>query len=116
MVGFEPANAAGVDVADLRRMSGLSQEEFARVSGYSTRAVAGWEAGGSLAEPARRRVIELRRLFRALAELMPTGRVGSWLRTRNAAFGDLAPAHVIERGEADRIWEMIHQIDANVAN
>ena len=116
MIGLDPTPAAGLDVAAVRRLSGLSQAEFARVSGYSTRAVAGWEAGAALAEPARRRIIELRRLFRALAELMPANELGNWLRKHNAAFEDLAPMHVIERGESDRLWEMIHQIDANVAN
>ena len=113
-LGVAPTN--GVDVAAIRRLGGVSQAELARVSGYSTRAIAAWEAGAPLTGAARRTMVELRRLFGALAALMPAGELGNWLRNSNASFDDLAPMHVIERGESDRLWGMIHQIDANVAN
>jgi Protein of unknown function (DUF2384) len=38
------------------------------------------------------------------------------MRTSNPAFEGQTPIQVIERGEADRIWRMIFQIDAGVAN
>jgi len=110
------APTAGVDVAAIRRLGGLSQAELARVSGYSTRSIAGWEAAAPLTGAARRTMVELRRLFAALAELMPAGEVGNWLRNPNPSFDGMSPMHIIERGESDRLWEMIHQIDANVAN
>jgi DNA-binding transcriptional regulator YiaG len=110
------AQAAGVDVEAIRRLGGLSQAELARVSGYSARAIAGWEAGAPLAGAGRRAMIELRRLLSALAELMPAAEIGNWLRNPNPSFDDISPMHVIERGESDRLWEMIHQIGANVAN
>src|SRR2546423_1690409 len=62
IAGLGAKPSGGIEVAMVRRLSGLSQAEFARVSGYSTRAIAGWEAGGTLAGAARRRMIELRRL------------------------------------------------------
>jgi hypothetical protein len=38
------------------------------------------------------------------------------MRTPNPAFEGQSPIQVIERGEADRIWRMIIQIDSGVAN
>ena len=116
-LGFDLARSGTkLDVARVRSMSNLSQAEFARLGGYSTRAVAGWEAGKPIAQPARRRIAELARLLQALAELMPAGTLGPWLRESNEAFEGQTPMHVVERGEIDRLWQMIHQIDANVPN
>ena len=41
-----------------------------------------------------------------------TTSVGFFERTSNPAFEDQTPMQVIERGEADRIWRMIFQIDS----
>jgi hypothetical protein len=56
------------------------------------------------------------RLLKALSEFMPAGEVGKWLREANEAFEGHSPLHLIEHGQSDRLWQMIHQIDANVAN
>ena len=102
-------------VAEIRKRIGFSQTEFARITSYSTRAVADWEAGKTLDDRARRKVTEVDRLTKALSELMPAGHVGKWLREENDAFGGRSPLTLIERGESDRLWQMIHQIDANIA-
>jgi len=113
-----PARHAGRTVAVLgvRSRLGFSQEELARVTGYSVRAIAGWEAGKKLSGAARQKVVETERLRAALAEIMPPSDLGNWMRTPNPAFEGQTPIQVIERGEADRIWRMILQIDAGVAN
>jgi len=51
-----------------------------------------------------------------LAEIMPPAKLGEWLRTPNPAFECQSPIQVIERGESDRLWQMIFQIDTNVAS
>ncbi|WP_143184895.1 antitoxin Xre/MbcA/ParS toxin-binding domain-containing protein [Rubritalea squalenifaciens] len=38
--------------------------------------------------------------------------VRTWLKEHNDAFEDTTPAQVIERGEADRIWRMIHLLES----
>ena len=114
--GFALGRRGGAEVAATRAAAGLSQVEFARLTGYSIRAVAGWEAGKPLAGAARRRVAEISRLLVALSELMPASRVGQWMREPNDGFGGQTPTQLVERGEADRLWQMIHQVDANVAN
>jgi len=122
--GVEPRSAfrlgrpvnAPPKVADIRRMIGFSQPEFGRMTSYSTRAVAEWESGKTLDTRALRKVTEIMRLLKALSEFMPAGEVGKWLREANEAFEGHSPLHLIEHGQSDRLWQMIHQIDANVAN
>lgn len=105
-----------INVSVLRSQLGLSQAELARVTGYSLRAIAGWESGKPLSASARQKMIEAHRLREALAQIIPTDQVGTWMRTPNPAFEGQSPIQVIERGESDRLWRMIIQIDANVAS
>lgn len=105
-----------VKVVDVRKLLGVSQDELSRMTGYSIRAIAGWESGKVLSEAARPKIVETDRLGRALAEIVPSAELGDWLRTPNPAFEGQSPLQVVERGEADRIWRMIVQIDAGAAN
>jgi DNA-binding transcriptional regulator YiaG len=114
-LGISPEKAPG-KISELRQEIGISQEEFGRITGYSTRTIAAFEAGKVPRDGARRKIKEIGRLLKALSELMPPDQVGAWLREADEAFDGQTPMHLIERGEADRLWEMVHQIDANVAN
>ncbi|MCU0692802.1 MAG: MbcA/ParS/Xre antitoxin family protein [Polyangiaceae bacterium] len=38
--------------------------------------------------------------------------VGVWLQTPNDAFGGLKPIEVVERGDIDRLWRMIHELES----
>lgn len=105
-----------IKVSALRSELGLSQAELARVTGYSLRAIAGWEAGKPLSASARQKMIEAHRLREALAEIVPPDKLGVWMRTPNPAFEGQTPIQVIEHGESDRLWRMILQIDSNVAS
>ena len=105
-----------VKVVTLRGALGVSQAELARLTGYSVRAIAGWESGKPLSEPARQKLTETERLRAALSELLPPAEVGAWMRASNPSFEGQTPLQVIERGESDRLWQMIFEIDANVAN
>lgn len=55
---------------------------------------------------------ELRRLQQALSRVLRPESIGPWLRTPNDAFSGLRPIEAIERGEADRIWRMIHELES----
>ena len=110
------ASGGGISVGAIRKGFGVSQEELARVTGYSTRSIAGWEAGQALSDSAKQKLVETDRLRAALAEILPPRSLGQWLKTPNLAFEGQTPMQVIERGESDRLWRMIFQIDAGVAN
>ena len=57
---------------------------------------------------------EYDRLRIALGELMDTGLIPEWIQTPNEGFNGLKPIEVIERGEIDRIWEMIFFLRSGV--
>jgi DNA-binding transcriptional regulator YiaG len=98
----------------VREGFGISRKLFSRLTGYSERALADWEAGKSLSEPSRQRLIEMQRLQNALARVMRAEFISEWLLTPNESFGNLKPLEVIERGEVDRIWRMIYQLEAGI--
>lgn len=92
---------------------GLTQPVVVRMTGYSPRSVASWSKGVKATEPARRKFTELVRLFDALADLMENPKeVAEWLQEPNSAFDGSTPLQVIERGETDRLWRMIHILES----
>src|SRR6516162_6825187 len=99
--------AATSFVVEVRRKLGVTRRVFARLTGYSERAIAGWEAGGKPDEPGLRRIRETERFQARLAEVVSLEEIPGWLETPNEAFGGLKPLEVIERGEIDRLWNMI---------
>lgn len=89
----------------------IIRPDLTRLTGYSLRAVDKWAAGEKPAAPAKKQLAELVRLFDALADLMENEDVGPWLKAPNPAFANSTPLQVIERGETDRIWRMIYQLE-----
>ena len=57
---------------------------------------------------------ELRRVIDALGEVIQKDAIGPWLEQPNGAFSGLKPIEVIERGEVDRIWQMIYYLRSGV--
>ncbi len=102
-------------LAVLRKMLGISQKGFAQLTSSSLRAVARWEAGEKPGEMAKRTLKELRRLYNGLAGVMKKDYVAEWLSIPNSAFDGLKPMDIIERGESDRIWRMIYDLEAGEA-
>lgn len=98
------------ELTRLRRTLGISQKVFAQLCSSSQRAVARWEAGEKPGDLATRTLIELQRLQRALAQVMRRDFIPQWLEAPNKAFRGLRPIEVIERGEVDRIWSLIHYL------
>ncbi len=112
-VGSRAGPSGGeLDVRAIREGLGLARKDFARFAGLSERTIASWEAG--MAPPPSRlsRLNELLRLQRALARVVREEAVGPWLGTPNPAFSGLKPLEVIERGEVDRLWRMIYEIES----
>lgn len=113
----ETTAADSLDVAKLRSRYGLSREKFSRLSGFSVRALAGWEGGAQKpGEPARLRLIELDRLERGLARMVGREAMGVWLDAPNPAFEGLKPLEVIERGQVDRLWQMIFLVESGASS
>ena len=98
------------DVTTLCKTYDLKREELGRLTGFSLRALADWAAGDLPSQPAKRRLHEVRRLLDALSEIVKRESIPQWLHQRNAAFGNLTPLQVIEVGEMDRLWAMVHDL------
>lgn len=101
-------------VAEVRKAFGVTMETFARLSGYSVRSIAGWEAGNPLRGPAKMKMRELGRLADALRQVIKSDAIPDWLDTPNDAFDELKPLEVIERGEIDRLWRMIFNLESGI--
>src|SRR5437879_4723348 len=97
---------APILVAEVRRKLGISRKAFSRLTGYSERAIATWEAGKKPDEPSLRRIKETERFQDRLATLVRPEEIPGWLDAPNDAFDGLKPIEVIERGEIDRLWTM----------
>jgi Protein of unknown function (DUF2384) len=67
-------------------------------------------------EPGLRRIKELDRLRKRLVEVVAADAIPAWLYTPNEAFGGLKPLEIIERGEIDRLWQMIFYLESGVAS
>jgi DNA-binding transcriptional regulator YiaG len=103
-------------VARVRKELDLSRREFSRLTGYSERAIVNWESGCTPDEPALRRIKEIERLRSRLAQVMKGEFIPEWLATPNEAFDGLKPIEVIERGEIDRLWDMIFYLESGIAS
>jgi len=105
-----PAGKAEFNVKDFCGRFQLVRPDLTRLTGYSQRAVDQWAAGDKPSGPAQKQLTEVVRLFDGLADIMETDYVGEWLKTPNEAFDGSTPLQVTERGELDRIWRMIYQL------
>jgi hypothetical protein len=101
-------------VAGVRSGLGVTRELFARLTGFSVRAITDWEAGRPISDAGLRRVKELGRLRAVLAGGMREEFIGRWLQTPCEGLGGLKPVEVLERGEADRLWRVALMIGSGM--
>jgi DNA-binding transcriptional regulator YiaG len=115
-MGAVRASANGIDragtseVRRLSRMYHLSNEALSRVTGASPRTVAYWNAGTPPQRSSAQKILEVTRLFDALADIIDKKVIGQWLQRPNQQFDGSTPLQVMERGETDRLWRMIWQL------
>jgi len=103
----------GEAIQGLQSRYGFTQPEIGLISGYAPRSIANWLKGTRPTPAARQKFVELRRLFTALEGLVEDpAEVKNWLNEPNTAFEGSTPRQVIERGESDRLWHMIHFIES----
>lgn len=107
--------APGRTLKQVRESAGLTQPELARLMGLSTRWVAAQETAPA-EPPTDRRVSEVVRLLDSLTQVVQPGAVRGWLAAPNPAFDGLKPIEVVERGEIDRLWQMVFYMESGVAS
>jgi len=102
----------GFAVKDFCKAYAVTQDTFTRLTGFSPRAVAHWVQGRKPSTSTERRLTEMKRIFEALETLVAKDAIGPWLKESNPAFDGSTPLQVIERGETDRIWRMIYELQS----
>ncbi len=95
-----------------RKKFHLAQPLVVRLTGFSPRSVAKWAQGESPSHKQEKALVEMDRLLDSLARVMETEEVGRWMKTPNPAFDGSTPMQVIERGEMDRIWRMLYDVES----
>jgi transcriptional regulator with XRE-family HTH domain len=98
-------------IQEFARRYQISYEELGRATGFSRRAISNWAEGRKPSLSTARRLNEIKRLFAALENLETPEAIGPWLRNPNAAFDASTPLQVIERGESDRVWRMVCELE-----
>jgi transcriptional regulator with XRE-family HTH domain len=104
-------------VTSLRMALGLPRLKFARLLGRTERAVIDWESGRTVPQGlSRQRLREQERFTQALGALFDkrlfgAKQLGEWFDTPNEGLDRLKPIEVIERGEMDRLWRMISELE-----
>lgn len=94
----------------MRDRFGIRQTTQARMLGVSTKTASSLSGGTTPSAQTARRLTELKRLLSALAEIVEEDVIAEWLETPNEVLGGLKPLEVIERGEVDRIWQMVYAL------
>ncbi len=90
----------------------LPQPLLVRLTGFSPRSVAKWSQGETPSIKQEKALVEMDRLLDGLARVMEAAQVGRWLKQPNSAFDGSTPLQVVERGELDRIWRMLYDLES----
>jgi hypothetical protein len=100
------------DIKEFCHAYALRRQTFTQLTGFSPRAVSGWANGERCNASTEKRLAEIQRLFTALAKVVKPKAIGPWLETPHRAFARATPAQLIERGESDRLWRMIYELES----
>ncbi len=95
---------------ELRDRLAMARPLFGRLVNVSERTIAKVESSSDEADKLRRPYNEVYRLWQALSEVVDADAFGAWFQTPNDAFDGAKPLELIERGEIDRLWNMVFQL------
>ena len=90
----------------------LPQPLLVRLTGFSPRSVAKWSHGEMPSPKQDKALVEMDRMLDGLSRVMEPAQVGRWLKQPNAAFDGSTPLQVVERGELDRIWRVLFDLES----
>jgi hypothetical protein len=116
LAGFRFAHRGAKDYAGLlqhyRTAFKMPQPIVVRLTGFSPRSVAKWSEGVPPSPKQEKALVEMDRLLDGLARVLQPVQVGQWLKSPNPAFDGSTPLQVVERGEIDRIWRMLYDLES----
>jgi len=113
---FRFAHRGAKDYASLlrhyRAAFKMAQPVVVRLTGFSPRSVAKWSEGVAPSPKQEKALAEMDRLLDGLSRVMQPAQIGQWLKSPNPAFDGSTPLQVVERGEIDRIWRMLYDLES----
>jgi hypothetical protein len=113
---FRFAHRGATDYAGLLRHYSVAfkmpQPVIVRMTGFSPRSVAKWSEGIPPSPKQEKVLVEMDRLLDGLSRVMKPADIGQWLRMSNPALDGSTPLQVVERGEIDRIWRMLYELES----
>lgn len=95
---------------ELRDRLAMPRPLFSRIVNVSERTIAKVEATAGDAEKLKRPYNEVYRLVEELSDVVERESLSHWFQTPNEMFDGLKPVEIIERGEIDRLWNMVFQL------
>jgi hypothetical protein len=90
----------------------MPQPVVVRLTGFSPRSVAKWGEGVQPSPKQEKALVEMDRLLDGLARVMKPTQIGHWLKSPSQAFDGSTPLQLVERGETDRIWRMLYDLES----
>ncbi|MFN9236082.1 MAG: hypothetical protein ACK6D4_15720 [Planctomyces sp.] len=108
--GIRVIQVRGVSKLELRDSLQMARPLFSRLINVSERAIAEVESTHKRVDKLQRNYVEVKRLCDALSEVLEPSALGDWFNSAGEAFAGLKPIEVIERGEIDRLWEMLFRL------
>ncbi len=116
LAGFPFTHRGAKDYASLlqhyRTRFKMPQPIVVRLTGFSPRSVAKWSEGAQPSPKQEKALVEMDRLLDGLARVMKPEQVGRFLKSPNPAFDGSTPLQIVERGEIDRIWRMLFDLES----
>jgi hypothetical protein len=99
----------------LQKGFGLNQIQLATsVLHCSPRSLILWKKNLTPNRATLIRLNELNRLYQALAALMAPEDVAAWMNRTNDYLDPLTPLEVLNRGQIDRLWHIIHNVGSGM--
>ncbi len=99
---------------ELRDRLAMPRPMFGRIVNVSERTIAKVESSSDNADKLQRPYNEVYRLWEALSDVVDPECLGLWFQTPNESFDGLKPIEVIERGEIDRLWNMVFRLQSGM--
>ena len=116
LTAFRFAHRGAKDYAGLlqhyRTAFKMPQPVVVRLTSFSPRSVAKWSEGVLPSPKQEKALVEMDCLLDGLARVMQPAQVGHWLKSPNPAFDGSTPLQLVERGEIDRIWRMLFDLES----
>lgn len=108
--GIRLVSRQGRSALELRDRLNLTRDDFGRLVDVSVRTIAKVESDKCKTGSLQRDYLEIGRLCDALSEVVEPTALGEWFFTPNKRFGGSKPVEIIERGEIDKLWELVYRL------